>query len=168
MSIHFYDSASPQNIPSGVHAQVYINGYAWPDSEIKRMGAVYRTSVLQEAHWAQWASEIDVENGAATPADALAFVKFRRLHYDDAKVYVNRSNWLTVAELFRGCDEKQPHYRVATLDGTVDVTLDLDGEKIEPWAVQYYGGENAPYDLSVLKGVYDFHKPGVMGGPYGT
>lgn len=168
MAIHFYDSASPQNIPSGVHAQVYINGYAWPVSEIKRMGAVYRTSVLREAYWAQWASEIDIENGAATPDDGLAFVKFRRLHYNDAKCYVNRSNWLTVAQLFRDAGEHQPLYRVATLDGTTDPTLDLDGETIYPWAVQYYGGENTPYDLSILKGVYDFHKPGVDGGPYGT
>jgi hypothetical protein len=40
---------------------------------------------------------------------------------------------------------------IATLDGTTDVP--------GAWAVQYQGGMRAPYDLSVLIGVDNFHAP---------
>lgn len=159
--IHFYDSASPQNIPSGVHAAVYINGYAWPDEEILRMASVFRVSVLREASFARWASCIDVETAAATPADAVAFCRERReLGFNDPKCYVNRSNWSTVKAAIADARLAEPLWWVATLDGTQDI----EGA----WAVQYQGGPTSAFDLSVLKGRNEFHRPGVDHGPYGT
>lgn len=163
--IHFYDSASPGNIPSGVHAAVYINGFAWPVEEILRMGAVKRISVLPQSFWAKYASIIDVETGAATPEDVVPFGEVRLSHgWDDPTAYVNRSNWQAVkdrvAEHGSEALKKCIRYWVATLDGTQDIP--------GAWAVQYFGGLHTAYDLSVLHGKNDFHKPGVNHGPYGT
>lgn len=153
MAVHFYDSASPENIPTGVHAAVYINGFAWPESEIRRMSRVIRVSVLREAHWAQHARVIDVENGAAQPQDVVPFIRYRMAmgagDRHNATAYVNRSNYEQVRNLVK---EAGLHcrYWVATLDGTQEV----EGS----WAVQYWGGVRSPYDLSVLHGVNDFSK----------
>jgi hypothetical protein len=149
--IHFYDSASPENVPSGVHACVYVNGFAWGERQIERMGAVRRISVLKEASWAKVASIIDVENGAADPTDVVPFLHERLAHgQDDGTAYVNRSNLEQVRSLVQDAKLKCLFW-VATLDGTMTV----EGA----WAVQYHGGITAPYDLSVLHGVNYFHKP---------
>ena len=152
MSTHFYDSASPENVPSGVYAAVYVNGFTWSRQQVDRMAKVFRVSVRGEADWAHSARCIDVENGAATPADAVEFVKERRrLGYDDATVYVNRSNHQATADLIEKAGLEPPFWWVATLDGTQDVA--------GAWAVQYQGGTHAAYDLSILHGVNNFHAP---------
>ena len=152
--IHFYDSATPQNVPSGVYAQVYVNGYTWPEHQIKRMARVYRTSVLREAFWAEFARELDIENGAAQPSDFLAFARHRfALGHHDPTAYVNRSNWQAVKDLVvadLGDWARYVRYRVATLDGTQDIP--------GVWAVQYRDVDGR-YDLSVLHGVNDFTRP---------
>ena len=149
--IHFYDSATPGNIPSGVYAYAYVNGYAWSDADIERMGKVRRISVESSPVWARWASTIDVETGAASPADVPAFIRSRRQHgYDDATIYVNRSNWDTCKGLVRG-EGLDCLWWVATLDGT----WNLPGA----WAVQGQGGPGAPYDVSRLYGEDWFHRP---------
>lgn len=148
----FYDAANPRNIPSGVHAAVYINGeFKWPQSEIDRMAGVFSVSVEREAYWAQQARCIDVEKGAALPEDVVSFIKERRKHYDDATAYVNRSNWDAVRNLVAEAHIPQPFYWVSTLDGTTDVP--------GAWAVQDHGGMTSPYDTSILFGVNNFHKP---------
>lgn len=156
--LHFYDAAAPENVPSGVHAGVYINGFAWPQSQVDRMAKVFRISVHHEAYYARIARCIDVENGAAMPTDVVPFIKYRRAHLkaqghrgDDATAYVNRSNWSTVVDLVHQAGIEQPLYWVATLDGTQE----LEGN---PWAVQYATIHGA-YDLSVLHGVDNFRKP---------
>lgn len=151
--IHFYDAATPENVPSGVHAAVYVNGYAWPEVEVKRMSGVFRVSVHREAYWARFARCIDVESGAATPQDALTFLEHRRaLGFNDGTVYCNRSNWEEIRQLILGAHGfPEPLWWVATLDGTTEVP--------GAWAVQYYGGLHTPYDLSVLHGINNFHKP---------
>ena len=149
---HFYDSASPENVPSGVYAAVYINGdFRWPEDEIRRMSKVFGVSVEKEPSWARLARCIDLENGAGGIEDAAPFIK-ARLHYgfDDGTVYVNRSNRDEVAGRLQGAGITALNW-VATLDGTMDV--------LDAWAVQYHGGLNAPFDLSVLHGVNNFHKP---------
>lgn len=90
---HFYDSASPQNIPSGVMASAYVNGYVWSQAETDRMSRVFHTSVYGESYWAKVARCIDVERGAATPADVVPFFR-ERAHYGhaDATVYASLSN----------------------------------------------------------------------------
>jgi hypothetical protein len=147
--IHFYDAATPENVPSGVYAAVYVNGYAWPQSEVERMAKVIRISVQREAYWAKYARVIDVETGAALPADVVPFIRERMaLGHDDATAYVNRSNKATVEQLVDDAGLKC-RYWVATLDGTQDIP--------GAWAVQYLGAGR--YDLSILYGVNDFHNP---------
>lgn len=151
--IHFYDSATPQNVPSGVYAAVYVNGFAWPQSQIKRMERVIRISVQREAFWAKYARVLDIENGAALPQDFIPFAHARLAHgFNDPTAYVNRSNWDTVKQLVADAGlEKFVHYWVATLDETQDIP--------GAWAVQYQGGQNAPYDVSILHGLNTFHRP---------
>lgn len=151
MPIHFYDSATPQNVPSGVYAAVYVNGFAWPERQVKRMARVFRISVHREAFWAKYARCIDVESGAALPEDVPGFLRERRAHgYGDGTVYVNRSNWETVKEHIQRAALPQPFYWVATLDGTQDVP--------GAWAVQYRDEGNR-FDLSVLHGINNFVRP---------
>lgn len=157
MPIHFYDAASPENVPSGVYAAVYVNGFAWPEDEVKRMRKVIRVSVEREASWATHARVIDVENGAALPEDVVPFLRERRSHgFRDGTAYVNRSNWDDVRERVESERKARPHielpayYWVSTLDGTQD---------LDAWAVQYQGGMSAAFDLSVLKGADTFRRP---------
>jgi hypothetical protein len=150
--IHFYDAATPENVPSGVYAAVYINGFAWPESQIRRMSHVFRISVQREARWARFARCIDVETGAALPEDVPPFIEHRRaLGFPDSTAYVNRSNWEEVRQRVEHAKLPHPFYWVATLDGTQDVP--------GAWAVQYQGGGNAPFDKSVLHGVNNFVRP---------
>jgi hypothetical protein len=151
--IRFYDSASPKNIPTGVYAAVYVNGrYAWPEADVDRMAKVIRISVGADPAWAAHARCIDVETGAATLEQAMAFVRERRnFGYDDATVYCDRSTLVALVEAFEHAKIRPPYWWVATLDQTQDVA--------GAWAVQYQGGPHAPYDLSVLHGVDNFHRP---------
>lgn len=151
-AIHFYDAATPGNVPSGVHAAVYVNGeFAWPPGQKLRMGRIFSVSVLPDPEFARQARCIDVETGAATPEDVVPFARRRwELGFNDATAYVNRSNWPAVRALVDAAGV-QCRYWVATLDGTMQVP--------GAWAVQYQGGENAPYDLSVLYGTNDFVRP---------
>lgn len=150
---HFYDSANPRNIPSGVHAAYYVNGFAWPESEIKRMGAVFGISVLSESHWAEVARCIDVETGAATPGDVPGFVHHRRaLGHNDPVAYVNQSNWQAVKDALHSAGVAEPHYWVATLNGHPILS------HTECWAEQYADMNNA-FDLSVLYGINNFRRP---------
>jgi hypothetical protein len=151
MSLHFYDATEPRNVPSGVHAAVYVNGlYAWPQHDIDRMGAVFRITVKSGAEWAAKARCIDIEAGDATPASAMSFLIERHKRFGDATAYCNRSTWPAVKTLVQRAGISV-FYWIATLDGTQTVP--------GAWAVQYYGGMTSPYDLSVLHGVDNFHKP---------
>lgn len=150
-AIHFYDAASPGNVPSGVYAAAYVNGFAWPEVEIRRMSHILRISVRPEAFWAKFASIIDVETGAASPDDVVPFIRERNAHgFNDAKAYVNRSNYDQVRSQVDAAGVRCLYW-VATLDGTQQI----EGS----WAVQYQGGQNAPFDVSVLHGINDFHRP---------
>ena len=150
-SIHFYDSAQPGNVPSGVYAAVYINGFAWSQAEIDRMGHVFAISVRPESGYARYARCLDVETGAASPDDVVPFLREREAHgHHDGTIYVNRSNW---DQCRQGAESAgfHPYWWVATLDGTMLVA--------DEWATQYYGGGDKPYDLSVLHGINNFRRP---------
>lgn len=159
--LHFYDAATPANVPSGAHAAVYVNGYAWKAGDARRMAAVFYVSVLPEASWARYARCLDIESGAAKPSDLPAFIHHRRtLGFNDATAYVNRSNWQAAYDAVKAAGEREPLWWVSTLDGTMDAELRVDGATIAiAWAVQYSGGPAARYDLSILHGVNNFHRP---------
>lgn len=149
MSIHFYDAANPENIPSGVFAAVAINGdFAWPEEDIRRMARVFRYSVEREPGFARLARGLDVESGAADLTDIVPFIKVRRERYDDATVYVDRSNWEEAKARVAHAGLAQPFYWIPTLDGTQNVP--------GSWAVQYQGGIHSAFDLSVLHGKNNF------------
>lgn len=154
-AIHFYDAANPANVPSGVYAAAYINGFVWPQHDIDRMRKIIKISVERSPLWAEKARCLDIERGAALPEDAPPFVQHRinflrahGFHHNDAVVYVNRSNRGDVTERLQHAG-LAAHYWVATLDGT-----DIG----DAWAVQLATIHGA-YDLSILHGVDDFRKP---------
>lgn len=157
--IHFYDAATPQNVPTGVYAAPYVNGFAWPENQIKRMGHIFRISVLRDAFWAKYARCIDVETNAALPSDVPGFLRMRLAHhFNDGTVYVNRGNWQACYDAVAEAKLPQPLWWVATLDDTMYVELIRDGKVLaRPWAVQYR--DVGPYDLSVLYGINNFHRP---------
>jgi hypothetical protein len=149
--IHFYDSASPHNIPSGVHAAVCINGdFAWRESDIRRMEAVFRyIAVGGESSWAAHARGVDIEPECVWPPEnAMPFLVARHKHYGDATAYCDRSVLPQVQELVKNA-KIEVFYWVATLDGT-----NVEGS----WASQLEDVHNL-YDISVLNGVNNFHKP---------
>lgn len=149
--IHFYDAAGSEHVPSDQYAAVYVNGFAWPASEVTRMKKVIRISVEREATWARHARVLDIENGAALPTDAVPFLQERKsLGFHDGTLYVNRSNWGDVKERCTAAGFT-PFWWVATLDGTQDIP--------GAWAVQFSGGPTASVDISVLHGVDNFRKP---------
>lgn len=151
--IHFYDSASPHNIPSGVHAAVCINGdFAWRESDVRRMEAVFRYIAVgnNEPSWAAHARGIDIEPECVWPPEnAMPFLIARHKHYGDATAYVNRSTLPQVEEMVHNAGISV-YYWIATLDGTQEVP--------GAWAVQYTDVHNL-YDISILHGVNNLHKP---------
>ncbi len=157
--LHFYDAANSHNVPSGVHAAVYVNGFAWAESEVKRMARIFRVSVRSDARWARLARCIDIEAGAARPADAVSFIRHRRaIGFPDSTCYVNRSNWQEVYERVRHANLPEPLWWVATLDGTRQVALSIAGRTVaHAWAVQFETVNG--FDLSVLHGNDNFVRP---------
>jgi len=155
MSLHFYDSAEGRNVPSGVHAAIPIDGaFAWDKADRDRMGKVFYYTVLGGAAVAHQARGIDIEVGdrANDPDFYMPFLIERDKHYGDATPYCNRSTLPSVkAHCERAGILHRMHFWVATLDGTQNVP--------GAWAVQYQGGLHAAFDLSVLHGVDNFHKP---------
>lgn len=157
--LHFYDAANPGNVPSGVLAAVYINGFVWPDFQVDRMAGTFAISVLREPGWARFARCLDIESHAALPEDLVPFLHERaRLGHRDGTGYVNRSNWKAAAQDVKDNRLPMPHWWVSTLDGTQEVVEHLDdGTELRAWAVQYF--TNGRYDLSILHGVDNFHRP---------
>lgn len=149
--IHFYDAATSQNVPSGVYAAFYVNGFVWAPSEIRRMSRVFGVSVRSDPSYARVARCLDIERGAATVKDLVPFMQERAAHvggFHDVVAYVNRSNWDRAKQAVHAAGLPDPHWWVATLDGT-DIP--------SAWACQQFG--HPGYDLSVLHGVDNFRRP---------
>jgi hypothetical protein len=152
MAIRFYDSANPGSIPSGAYAAVCIDGrFAWDEYDTSRMSRVFRYTVRGGAVKARYARGIDIEPGCVWPPEkAMPFLIARHKMYGDATAYCDRSTLPQVRQLVADAGIEVFEW-VATLDGTQDV----EGA----WAVQFQGGLHAPYDISVLHGVNNFHAP---------
>lgn len=157
--IHFYDSASPENIPSGAYAAAYVNGYVWPPAEIDRMSRVIRTSVEGSAYWARYARVIDVENGAASPDDVIPFFYERaRAGAHDATVYASLATLQEsgIVSNLNAHGWKNPRLWVAEWDGNPAARPEVDG--VKAWAKQY-SNVGTRYDLNALYGTNDFLRP---------
>jgi hypothetical protein len=143
------DSASPQNIPDSWTGAVaaYINGdFAWPHHQIARFHRVIRISVNGDATEARRARVIDVEQFAATPDDARAFIRERiRLGHNDATIYCSRD---TVPAVRQACAGLAFRLWVADWTGEPHKIHGIDA-----WAVQYHGGPSLAFDTSIIYGV---------------
>lgn len=152
--LHFYDAANSHNVPSGVHAGVYINGFRWERSEVERMNRIFSISVEREAGWARQARCIDIEAKAGVPQDAVPFIRERKhLGFDDGTCYTNRSNRREVGARLKAAGLTALEW-CATLDGTQEVEP-VPG--LHLWAIQIETIHG--FDVSVLLGVDNFHKP---------
>lgn len=154
--VHFYDATNPRNVPSGAHAAIPIDGRfapEWEGAQTQRMGKVFFYTVLGGTAVAHHARGIDIEAGdrANDPGFYMPFLIERTKHYGDATPYCNRSTLPSVQSHCRraGILDKVLFW-VATLDGTI-----VKGA----WATQIHGGIDSPFDLSVLQGVDNFHRP---------
>ena len=150
--VQFYDSASPGNIPSGVNAAVCINGrFAWSEHDVRRMGSVFRyIAVGGEPQWAAHARGVDIEPECVWPPEqAIPFLVARHLHFGDATAYCDRSTLPQLRELV-----DRAGIRVLYWVATLDDTRQVEGA----WAVQYADVRNL-YDVSILHGVNNLHRP---------
>ena len=144
----FYDSVSPEKIPAGTHACLYFDGrFAAKPAQAKRFAAVRWITVLGDYRHCGIA---DYEQGNEVynrPGALREYVQGRINMGFRARVYCNRSTLPKVRSELAGL-----HYLVWI--GT------LDGNKLSPdwtsglWGVQYAGGMTAPYDTSILYGVW--------------
>lgn len=148
MTLLGYDSARPDLIPKD--AQVvfpYADGnYAWADQREELFPqARYRLiTVFGNAAIASIA-DVEVGNPDLWPPDkARAFVIARHDSGHRATIYCNRGDLPGVQQACNGLD-----YDVwlATLDGSQPTSIEGGGRLV---AVQYQGGEDAPYDVSVI------------------
>lgn len=148
MTLLMADSATPTNIPDSWNGAVaaYIDGeFAWPRHQIARFHQVIRISVTGAASAARAARVIDVEQGAATPADAADFIRERiRLGHHDATVYCSRD---TVPAVQKACAGLAHRLWVADWTGHPHKIHGIDA-----WAVQYHGGPSLPFDTSIIYG----------------
>jgi hypothetical protein len=146
--MNFYDSTRPELIPAGAHACLYFDGrYAATKQEAKRFAAVRWITVVGNYRDCGVA-DYEAGNAVYSKAGALrAWVQGRMNMHTRARVYCDRANLPKVRAHLEGLD-----YLVwlATLDG------DKLSKNYTPglWGVQFAGGETAPYDTSVLYGVW--------------
>jgi len=146
---HFYDSARWQKIPRGAVAALYYDGeFAAPTAAEDEFLTVRWITVLGD--WRN-AGIADFETGNevySKPGALLDFVRGRHSLGLRARVYCNRDTLPKVRQLLAGAE---PYLVwIGTLDGnklTPDWTPGL-------WAVQYEGGPDADWDLSVLYGTW--------------
>lgn len=150
--IHFYDAATPENVPSGVYAAYYAMGsFRWPQSQIDRMAKVFGISTSTDPSYAKVARCLDMERGAASTSELPAFMHVRAEHvggFHDVVGYVNRSNWDQARLAVHDAGLPEPLWWVATLDGT---------DILDCWACQQFG--HPGFDLSVLHGRDNLRKP---------
>jgi hypothetical protein len=143
-----YDAVIPGNIPAGASACLYYDG-DWPatQAEAARFAAVRWITVTGDyAHCG--IADYEKGNAVFSQDGALrAWVTGRRSMGKRARVYCDRSNYPEVQELLVGTVWE---LWVATLDGQVLTAAWAPNL----WAVQYAGGQGAPFDVSVLYGTW--------------
>jgi hypothetical protein len=144
----FYDSTVPGNIPEGTFACLYYDGrYAASPDEAKRFLDVRWITIGSDF---KNAGIVDFEEGNPSYSSQSAlreFVEGRKSLGLRARVYTDLDNLPLVRSRLEGLD-----YLVwlATLNGrklAPDYTPGL-------WGVQYQGGPDAAYDMSVLYGTW--------------
>lgn len=141
-----YDSVTASDIPTTAEMVAgYVDGrYAWSEADWGRFPNARKVRIAVSASTND-GDVLDVENGDATPAQAVGWAKMRRAAgISQPTCYVNRSNQGAVEEAFAAANEAPPTFWVATLDGT---QLPLVNGVV---ACQYSGSNTSGghYDLS--------------------
>jgi len=151
-----YDSITASDIPAT--AQMvggYCDGlYRWSDADWARFPNAAKVRIATQ--WTTNDGHVgDVENGDMTPTTALTWVRTRRRNGVEPTLYCTEGSMSAIAQVFDGVGEPEPHYWIATLDGS---KVALGGSIV---ANQYAGSSlsGGHYDLS---NVLDFW-PGVDG-----
>lgn len=113
-----YDSTTASDIPANAEMVAgYVDGlYKWTPSDWARFphAVKVRIAVFQTTNDG---TVLDVEQGNATPAQAVDWVIARRKLNIDPTVYCSESNWPTVRAAFAARHVVQPHWWIAIYDG---------------------------------------------------
>lgn len=113
-----YDSVTASDIPTtAAMVAGYVDGrYAWSDADWGlHPGAQHvRIAVFADTDDGH---ALDVENGDATPAQSVSWVRARRAAGADPSVYMNVATWGAVRAAFRAAGVTEPHYWVADWTG---------------------------------------------------
>lgn len=135
-----FDAIVSGNPPPGARLYAGYDDGAWPDAAAlaaRFPGAtVVRVTVSADDNQGQ---VLDVENGDATPAQAVGWAVRRRAAGADPTVYCNTSTWPAVRAAFHSAGVAEPHYWIAQYDG--DPTIP-DGAVAKQYA------SNDAYDTS--------------------
>lgn len=167
--IHFYDSASPQNIPSGSYAAVELTNFPWDQEDIDRMHRIFRfVASGTPSFWMHKARGVDFEPGGDSLQQVIdACIARHTYKFDDFTVYGDENHMNNVngdgtggslpAVLRQHAPGRPFRLWVAAWDGDPTARPVIDG--VPAWAKQFQGGVRAPYDVSALYGVNDFQHP---------
>lgn len=151
-----YDSVTAGDIPANaLMVAGYIDGsYAWSKADWARfLPECVRVRIATSASTND-GDVLDVENGDATPAQAVAWCADRRAAGARPTVYCNAATWDAVKQAFANL--QQPDYWIAYYDGGHDQAIP-DGAIAHQYSDS--GTSGGHYDLS---SVADFW-PGVDG-----
>lgn len=165
--IHFYDSAAPQNIPSGSYAAVELTNFPWDQEDIDRMHRIFRfVASGTPSYWMHKARAVDFEPGGDRLQQVIdACIARHSYRFDDFTVYADESHMNdadgsgnSLPKILRDHASGHPfRLWVAAWDGLPEARPVIDG--VPAWAKQFQGGVTAPYDLSALYGVNDLQRP---------
>lgn len=145
-----YDAVTPSRIPDPHLVQavlVYIDGrYAWTDADRALFPAAVKVycAVLAGTDDGR---VCDVEAGALSPQDAVAWVRMRRTSLRNrlsgpATVYCSLAAWQSVREAFLAARVAEPEYLIADWDGRAC---------IPPGAVGKQYCSTPGYDVAVVE-----------------
>jgi hypothetical protein len=147
-----YDSTRPALIPDSAMVVLYYGDgrYAWTGDDLKRFPAARRRAITVLGDPA--CNVADVENGDMRPGDVPNHLREWRHDHpggEPGTVYCNRSTLPTVQAVCEKASIGPGDWNLwlATLDGSKPRTVEGGGRLV---AVQYQGGLDADYDVSLV------------------
>jgi hypothetical protein len=144
-----YDAVNLEGVPADATMVAgYVDGHFQSYNGLKaRFPHAVHVGIAVSAH-TNAGQVLDVENGDATPSQAVSWVSMRRAAGQEPTVYCATSTWLSVRSAFHTHGVAEPHYWIAHWDGSTAIP---NGAV----AKQYRSGKS--YDTSVVLA----HWPGV-------
>lgn len=148
-----YDSTNVNDIPAnakmvagyvdGIYANVWSLQRNFPHAVVVRIAVSPHTN---DGH------VLDVEPGDATPAQAVDWVRMRRISGADPTIYCSKSSWYSVRKAFKDAGVEAPHYWIADWDGIKEVPTGT--------VAKQYGNPDITHHHYDISAVAD-HWPGV-------